>query len=104
MGVHVCKMSYQLVISGVVQHPGEIGMFYGCHFTDAKWALESNEVFGLREPRKLESAESTDFLRPRIVMQVPRPALTTPYWLCDFDKVIYLCCALVPSSAKWEEE
>lgn len=54
-------MSYQLVISGVVQHPGEIGMFYGCHFTDAKWALESNEVFGLREPRKSASAESTDF-------------------------------------------
>lgn len=60
-GIHVCKMSYQLVISGVVQHPGEIGMFYRCHFTDAKWALESNEVFGLREPRKSVSAESIDF-------------------------------------------
>lgn len=43
------------------QHPGEIGMFYCWHFTDAKWALESNEVFGLREPRTPASAESTDF-------------------------------------------
>lgn len=60
-GTHVCKMSYQLVLSGAVQHPAEIGMFYCCHFTDAKWALESNEVFGLREPRKSVSAESTEF-------------------------------------------
>lgn len=93
-----------MVISGVVQHPGEIGMFYGCHFTDAKWALESNEVFGLREPRKSASAESTDFFETSNCDAIPRPALTTPYWLCDFDKVTYLCCALVPSSAKWEEE
>lgn len=43
------------------QHPGEIGMFYCWHFPDAKWALESNEVSGLREPGTPASAESTDF-------------------------------------------
>lgn len=59
-GTHVCKMSCQLVISGAVQRPGETGMFYCCHFTDARWASESNEVFGFREPRKSASAESTD--------------------------------------------
>lgn len=62
-GIHVCKMSYQLIISGAVQHPGEIGMFHSYHFADAKLAWESNEVFGLREPRKSASAGSTDFLR-----------------------------------------
>lgn len=60
-GIHVCKMSYQLVISGAVQHPGEIGMFYCWHFTGTKLASENNEVFGLREPRKSASAKSTDF-------------------------------------------
>ena len=42
--MHVSKMRYQLVISGAVQHPGEVGMFYCCHFIDAKQAAESNEV------------------------------------------------------------
>lgn len=35
-GIHIYKMSYQLVISGDVQHPGDAGIFYCCHFTDTK--------------------------------------------------------------------
>lgn len=53
-------MSCQLVISGVVQRFGEIGMFYCCYFIDVRWVLESNEVFGFRKFRKLVLVESID--------------------------------------------
>lgn len=62
-------MSYQLAFSGVTQHPGEIGMFYGCHFLVANRASESNEVLGLKAPRKSASAERLTFLKTSIVMK-----------------------------------
>lgn len=59
-------MSYQLVINGAVQHPGEEGIFYCCHFIDAKWAAESNE----ENLENQHQQKALTFLRHPIVMQV----------------------------------
>lgn len=38
-GIHAGKMSYQVAVSGAVQHPDDIGIFYCCCFL---WMQKGN--------------------------------------------------------------
>jgi hypothetical protein len=83
-GIHVCKMSYQMVISGPLQHPGEIGRVYCCHFTDAKGHQRAVSVWplGSYKPASAESSETS------IVMLGALASFSTTYWLGDIAKVM----------------